>query len=557
MKKTINTPIAAKLNTANKIKVERRSLYQPLPPGGTLDTYQGDWNFDTAAHLMRRASFGSSRTLINEAVSLGLDASVDRLLAEVEMPEPPVHSNFILDPTAPVGQTWVDKPHANIQGLANARRNSMSAWTIGNIMNEGFSAKEKLVLFWHNHFVVAEIQDARFEYLYFSNLRKHALGNFKDFVKAITIDVSMLRYLNGNQNTRVSPNENYARELFELFTVGKGDLAGAGDYTTFTEQDVIQAARILTGWRDVGHFGTIDIDAVFRTRAHDDGDKALSHRFGNSVISNGAENEYANLIDTIFEHQDLAAAEFIVTKLYRWYVYYEITEEIQRDIIVPLSHILIANNFEITSVLVVLLKSEHFYDANSTGCFIKSPIDYLFSFFKPFNFNISTTLAGKYGAWLTMHRICAAMDQEIFAHPEVAGWKAYYQAPLYHEIWINSFSLNYRTGLNTLLIGIGIGMGNERVIMDVLSLALDIENASDPNLLIQELAKQIYPRPIPDEQQALLKEILIPGLPDEVWTTAYDDWKFDQDNQELRTAVDTQLRALIGTMINLPEFYLS
>ena len=162
-----------------------------------------------------------------------------------------------------------------------------------------------------------------------------------------------------------------------------------------------------------------------------------------------------------------------------------------------MADILIANDFEITSVLEVLFKSEHFYDVNSTGCFIKSPIDYLFSFFKPFDFNISTDLTSQYSAWLTMYRICAAMDQAIFAHPEVAGWKAYYQAPLYHEIWINSFTLNYRTGLNTLLIATGIGMGDQRVIMDVLSLALNIENASDPNILIQELAKEIYPRPIP------------------------------------------------------------
>ena len=557
MKKIINTSNISTATDRSKIKVERRPMITPLPPNGTLDPYTGDWNFETAAHLIRRATFGASKATINQSLNLGLQASVDQLLMDVELPDPPVHSNFMGDPNASVGQTWVDKPFINLQGVANSRRNSLRGWNIGNIMQEGFSAKEKMVLFWHNHFVVAEIQDARFGYLYNTTLRRNAFGNFKNFVKEITIDPSMLRYLNGNQNTVVNPNENYARELFELFTVGKGDLAGSGDYTTFTEQDVIEGARILTGWRDIGYFGIIDIESRYIRNRHDRGEKTLSHRFGNTTISDQGGDEYSAFIDVIFEHQGLAAARYLVSKLYRWYVYYEITDKIQEEIINPLADLFIASDFEIKPVLERLFQSEHFFDVNSTGCFIKSPIDYLFSFFKPFDFNISETLAGSYNAWLTMHRICAAMEQEIFNHPDVAGWKAYYQAPLYHEIWINSFTLNYRTGLNNLLIVDGIGMGDERVIMDVLALALNIEDASDPNVLIRELAKEIYPRPIPEEQVQLLKGILIPGLPDSVWATEYDNWRFDQENEEYRIPVETKLRGLVGSMFNLPEFYLS
>lgn len=102
-----------------------------------------------------------------------------------------------------------------------------------------------MTLFWHNHFVTAETNDPRLEYKYITTIRKNSLGNFKTLTKEITIDPAMLLYLNGNQNTSRAPNENYARELLELFTLGKGELAGPGDYTTFTEVDVAAIAKVL------------------------------------------------------------------------------------------------------------------------------------------------------------------------------------------------------------------------------------------------------------------------------------------------------------------------
>ncbi|MEL6986601.1 MAG: DUF1800 family protein, partial [Bacteroidota bacterium] len=226
-------------------------------------------------------------------------------------------------------------------------------------------------------------------------------------------------------------------------------------------------------------------------------------------------------------------------------------------IIEPLTNIMVENNFEIKPVLDVLFKSEHFYDVNSTGCFIKSPIDYILSLLKPYDFNFPDTQADNYSLWVNMGRFCESLEQAIFEHPDVAGWKAYYQAPLYHETWINSFTLNTRTGLNNLLIAVGVSVGDQRLVMDVLSVTETMEKPEDPNELIKELAAEIYPRPLPEAQIALLKDILIPGLPDEVWTTAYDNWRFDKENDEYRRAVETQLRLLFSTMFNLPEFYLS
>ncbi|MCB0871736.1 MAG: DUF1800 family protein, partial [Solirubrobacterales bacterium] len=168
--------------------------------------------------------------------------------------------------------------------------------TLKLMLEEGISLREKMTLFWHNHFAVSNVNDPKFLYRHVELLRNFAWGNFRELMKEITVDPTMLRFLNGNQNTRTAPNENYARELMELYTLGKGDLAGPGDYTTFTEDDVIQMAKVLTGWRDRG-FNTVNpdvnVESFFTLNRHDTGSKQLSHRFNNEVITNLGDQEYA------------------------------------------------------------------------------------------------------------------------------------------------------------------------------------------------------------------------------------------------------------------------
>ncbi|MBK8372664.1 MAG: DUF1800 family protein [Saprospiraceae bacterium] len=130
--------------------------------------------------------------------------------------------------------------------------------------------REKMTLFWHNHFVIADINEPRVLYNYIVKLRRLSLANFKEMAKEITVDNGMLEYLNGRDNTREAPNENYARELLELFTLGKGNSVGNGDYTTYTETDIKEIARVLTGWIDVN---TLPIRSEFRAARHDTGTK--------------------------------------------------------------------------------------------------------------------------------------------------------------------------------------------------------------------------------------------------------------------------------------------
>ncbi len=229
------------------------AVHTILPNGNsTLTPYTGTWGYEQAAHLLRRTTFGPNYEKIKEAAASSLDATISQLFQELPLPDPPINYSEANDPYVPIGETWINAPYSPDINLRAHRNRSLRAWTLDLLFTEGISIREKLTLFWHNHFSINNINDPKFLYKYITTIRSQAWGNFRDLVKAITVDPAMLRFLNGNQNTNLAPNENYARELMELFTLGKGELAGPGDYTTFTEEDVMQMARVLTGWRDLG-----------------------------------------------------------------------------------------------------------------------------------------------------------------------------------------------------------------------------------------------------------------------------------------------------------------
>ena len=334
-----------------------------VSPG--LETYSGPWTYQQAAHLLRRTTYGPNLARIQWAESQGLSATLDKLFEALPLPDPPVNAYYEDDPDVPVGATWINAPYTQsiFQDQSRYRFRSMKSWTLGLMWEEGISIREKMTLFWHNHFPVNEVEDTKYMYRYGNMLRTYALGNFRELTKAVTIDPAMLRFLNGSQNKKGSPNENYARELLELFTVGKGPLAGPGDYTNYNEHDIQEIARVLTGWRDYGlNLASTDGDfgAEFVPSNHDTDPKVLSFHFNNAVINDMGDQEYAHLIDIIFEQDEVA--RFICRKLYRWFVFHEIDEDIEANVIQPMAQILLDHDFEIQPAVRALLESAHFYD---------------------------------------------------------------------------------------------------------------------------------------------------------------------------------------------------
>ncbi len=525
-----------------------------------LDPYTGPWTYEQAAHLLRRTMYGPTTSQINTSVDNGLTATINQLLSFGPLPDPPVHYEFEEDPAAPIGTTWVNQPYAadNLNMIRSRRRRSLAAWSVINIFEEGISLREKMTLFWHNHFVTADINDPKYRYDYIARLRANALGNFRALTKEMTIDPSMLRYLNGNQNTKNAPNENFARELLELFTIGKGPQAGPGDYTTFTEDDVVAMARVLTGWRDRGINDTegIPIESYYTSSRHDTEDKQLSPRFDNIVITNAEENEYSNLIDVIFTKEEVAY--FISRKLYRWFVFYEIPEEVEMNVITPMAQLLIDNDYEIAPVVEALISSTHFYDEALRGCMIKNPWDFSIGLLKELQIVIpDDNLENYYGTFYTAYGIMEALQMQYFGPPNVAGWTAYYQAPSYYQLWINSVTLPIRSQIATFMSTIGAQSGDQFHQPPFLEILNALENPFEINPVIDAFIRMFLPKDLSQNQKDSLKELLIPGLPDFEWNVEYSEYFSDPTNETLASSLETKIKNLILTIVTLPEYHLS
>ena len=545
-------------NNQNKSRASGRSSLFSLNAG--LNPYEGPWEFEQAAHLLRRSTFGPSLSLIKQAQQQGLDATIEQLFEEQAPPAPPVYYDTNEDPGAAQGSTWIETPYPPNQDVRGNRRRSLRAWTWSLLLAEGISIREKLTLFWQNHFAVIDNGDPRFVYRHAALLRNYAWGNFRDLIKEVTIDPIMLRYLNGNQNTDNAPNENFARELLELYTIGKGPQVGPGDYTNYTEHDIIEIAKILTGWRDRAHNSTnpdLEIGSYFTEGRHDTTVKTLSHRFDEVQIPDMGDQEFLHLIDIIFQKEEVA--RFICRKLYRWFVYYTIDDLTEVDIIEPMAEILLDNDFEIKPALQALLSSEHFFDALNVGPMIKNPIDFSLSVLKQLEvpFPDGSDLQVQYGVWLSQFYKTDPMGMEYFQPPNVAGWKAYYQEPLYYRTWINATTLPARMAFTDRMAANGYNNQEFRIKIQPLEFIHSLENPLDPNALVQELAALLFPQALSEEQKASLKDILIPGLPDFEWTVEYGEYAADPENSDLAESVEAKLKSLLKVMMSMPEFYLS
>lgn len=542
------TLITSLFSKANQEQVTTTTS-SPLP---TLNPFQGTWTFSDAAHLLRRTTFGPSYGSIKLAESQGLIATVNQLLVDNPLPDLPINYSFQNDPWTPIGDTWVNKPHdRTIPNLNTSRKASLNAWQMGLFNEEGMSIREKLVLFWHNHFVISDIELAAYNFDYLNTIRRNALGNFRALTEEITIAPAMLLYLNGNENTREAPNENYARELLELFTIGKGNTVGIGDYTTFTENDVVALAKSLTGWRSRNNDGVAT--STYLNNRHHAGNKQLSHRFDNRVITNGGAEEYKTVIDIILQQEE--TARYISRRLHVWFVGANIGADVEANIIEPMAALIRDNNYEIKPALEALLTSEYFYQTSVRGCMVNHPIDFLFKIINSLELTFPNNLERKYRFWVAIHRTARDLDMTILEHPSVAGWKAFHQAPQFYDVWANSVSLPQRERLVNSLIE-GVSVGQQSLQINTLEVISKLGNPLEPNELIMDLANVLFPNPISKGQLEFLKEILIPGLPDYEWTVEYADYLEDPDNPDKRLGVETKLKALFNTMLKMPEMYL-
>lgn len=537
------------------------SMSPPTNNAG-LAPYTGPWGFEQAAHLLRRSTFGPNREQIQFAATQGLNATVNKLFEKIVLPEPPLNYNYPNDPNVPIGATWIRAPYTNLTNLPKEisyRESSLYGWTFNLLLKEGMSIQEKLTLFWHNHFAINEIEDPKYLYRYITLLRSFAWGNFKQLTKEITIDPAMLRFLDGHRNTKAAPNENYARELLELFTIGKGNLVGPGDYSNYTEQDVREIAKVMSGWKEDGF--TLDnggvINVTFMPDRHDSSTKQLSARFNNQIIENKGDKEYAYVIDLIFQQKE--TARFICRRLYKWFVFYNIDAQTEAKVIEPMAQILIDNNFEIKPALQALLKSEHFFHESNVGAMIKHPIDFVMSVLKPMHTSISTEMDKTYDSCYALFKSCKDMQMRYYFIPQVAGWSAYYLGPGFYRNWVNASTLPIRMKFAEAVANNGYSAfrGNgKKMVADVLTFVGNLEYPDDPNVIVEEFTKTLLPWSLSQRELDLLKGILMGGLPDYEWSAEYNAYAENRADSKLATAIADKLKGLLRAIYSMAAFQL-
>lgn len=520
----------------------------------SLTPYAGVWTTKEVVHLLKRTMFGASKADVDHFLGMNVSTAVDELLTSAPTPTPPLNNyndNNYTDPNVPAGQTWVNAPADNNNNAK--RRFSLKAWWTGLMLNQGRSIEEKMVLFWHNHFVteVSMVGDPRGAYKNNALLRQHALGNFKQFVKEVTLDVAMLRYLNGYLNTKNAPDENYARELQELFTVGK-------DPQLFSEDDVKAAAKVLTGYR----IDTSTLTYYFDSSKHDVNNKQFSSFYSNTIITGqggaNGELELDDLLNMIFARPQVA--EFICRKLYRYFVYYTIDSEVETNIIQPLATIFRDNNYDIKPVLAALLKSEHFFDTLSRGCVIKTPADFFVGACREYNavFPDASNIPKQYYFWRVLHTQMAGVGMDIGDPPNVAGWPAWYQQPGYYEQWINSDTLPKRTQFADVLITTGFTYQGTKLQFDTVAFVASLSYPSDPNDVITDTLSIFYSIDTDIALFNYLKAILLSNqAQDHYWSDAWNAYINNPTDITAYNTIKTRLVQMFQYLMNLAEYQLA
>jgi len=532
------------------------------PPSSGINLYTGGFTITELTHLLERTLFGVSQSDIAYFSGKTVTQVVDELLnPTAPLPDPPVKEYTVSatattpDNNIAVGTTWVNDP--NTDGtVASLRRASFKKWWMGLLINQDKSVREKMTLFWHNHFATEtnDVSNAQYVYKHHSLLRANALGNFKTLTKQVTLDPAMLVYLNGQLNTAAAPDENYARELQELFCCGKG--AGS----LYTEADVRAAARVLTGWRN----NATTMSSYFDSTRHDVNSKTFSSFYNNTVITGrtGATSgnlELDDLLNMIFQTQEVA--KYICRRLYRWFVYYDIDASVETNVITPLANIFRTNNYEIKPVLSALLKSEHFFDIQSRGCQIKSPVDLVVGLCREFNvqFQPASDYITNYGFYNYLVNWVSNMQQNIGDPPDVSGWKAYYQEPQFYQIWVNSDTLPKRNQFTDTLIVSGYTFNGKKIQIDGAEYAKTLSNPSNPNQLIDDLVAALFRLDLSASSKAQLKrDILLSGQTNDIyWTDAWNLFISTPTNTANATTVRNKLRDLIKYLMNLAEYQLA
>ncbi|MCO5251517.1 MAG: DUF1800 domain-containing protein [Candidatus Kapabacteria bacterium] len=542
----------------NATVASKRSEQFLEEPSGGLEKYEGIWSRAEAAHLAKRTLFGYNKSDLDTLSAMSMEDAVAKLLEPAPEPDLPKYP-FKDESGIAYGETWINTGYDPM--FDGNKLQSLLSWWVGNMLAQNLSITEKLMLFWHNHYVTESliVSDSKIMYKYLELIRKNSLGNIQTFTEEMTISPAMLLYLNGDTNILGSPNENYARELFELFTIGKGPNIAPGDYTTYTEEDVLEASRVLTGWRA----NKANAIAFFLPKRHDAGIKKFSKAFDFAEISNEGANEYKTLISMIFAKFETALN--LTRAIYKWFVYYEISEETEKNVIQPLAKLLIENNYEIKPVLKALFESAHFYDMQNRAVMIKNPFDFLIGMYKNFDTEFPDIQDyEKRHTHLFNFGFYQAFVQGMFLSnpPSVAGWPAYHQEPSFYRSWASSVSIQYRTFLSDVFILNGLKQAEFTLQADLFKVVANFSQPEKHLELIKDALNFLLPDVLAEniiQNQSMMdyfSEVVLQTNPDYEWTSFWLYMVDNPDNKEVKNAILYRLKLLFRSILSSADYHL-
>jgi uncharacterized protein (DUF1800 family) len=433
-------------------KLDPAEAWKPWKPDA-----KDPWDLRWAGHLYRRAAFGAGLRELRQAVAEGLPATLDRLFAG--------------DPGA--GARWQQLLLPTGKQMAGKNNPaSLRNWWLYTMLHSLHPMREKLTLFWHDHFAtsIAKVGKAPLMFKQNLTLREHALGKFGDFLQAMSKDPAMLLWLDSNSNVKGKPNENYAREVMELFSLGV--------HSGYTEKDIREAARAFTGWQ-------VDDDTyAFKTSLHDDGTKTVLGKTGNW---NGED-----VVKICLDQP--ACARFLVRKLYRYLVN---ESQVPPDsLIEPLAESFRKSDYDIKALVRTMLSSRHFYSAHAYRQKIKSPAEYVVG--------AVWALTNREIQQGSLINQLEAMGQTLFAPPNVKGWPG-------GTAWLNTSTILARHNFAHAIAAGNLRDTNRYTSLSPREAAIERERelAEEQQRLLEEKArdaeearlkaegKPVPPRPVP------------------------------------------------------------
>ncbi len=393
------------------------------------DSPETRWDEVKAAHLLNRAGFGGTPEEVQDVLAMGPEKAVDALM---DFPDAPMDEqsqtggpdfsklkdypkSFQELRAMMVGKTEQERKEIRQKFQAANREavTEVALWWLRRMANGPFPLQEKLTFMWHGHFTTSS-KDERSALLMWNQneiLRRFCTGNFKQFVRTISRDPAMLDYLNNSQNRKAHPNENYARELMELFTLGIGN---------YTENDIKESARAFTGWAHDGD------EYIFRRGDHDDGPKTFMGRTGNF----GGDE----IIDIILQNK--ACAPYIAGRFVKYFAYEP--DAADQDMLATLGETLVQANWDMRPMLRQLLLSKAFYSEKAIGTQIKSPVQLVVQAVRQ--------LGMAFPAPRVILGSLKQMGQVPLDPPNVKGWPG-------GRLWVNTSTLFVRYNTMSWLAG--------------------------------------------------------------------------------------------------------